>query len=119
LSRFVGGDHLAVNYRILDVKLGCQLITERIDDPNWLFDLKYDGFRALYYIEPGRSRLISAMVPQCVGEELLSRARASSRGIHILTLNAASRAWMGRQARLKRRPDQRQLPVVAAAPAAE
>ena len=22
-------------------------------DPDWLFDLKYDGFRALYYIEPG------------------------------------------------------------------
>ena len=29
------------------------------DDPDWLFDLKYDGFRGLCYIEPGRSRLIS------------------------------------------------------------
>jgi bifunctional non-homologous end joining protein LigD len=30
------------------------------DDPDWLFDVKYDGFRALFYLErPGRSRLIS------------------------------------------------------------
>jgi bifunctional non-homologous end joining protein LigD len=32
---------------------------EPFDDPDWLFDFKYDGFRALYYIEDGRSRLIS------------------------------------------------------------
>ena len=29
------------------------------DDANWLFELKYDGFRALAFIENGRSRLIS------------------------------------------------------------
>jgi bifunctional non-homologous end joining protein LigD len=30
------------------------------DDPEWLFEFKYDGFRALLYIERGRScRLIS------------------------------------------------------------
>jgi bifunctional non-homologous end joining protein LigD len=33
--------------------------TEPFDDPEWLFDLKYDGFRALCYLEQGRSRLIS------------------------------------------------------------
>jgi bifunctional non-homologous end joining protein LigD len=32
---------------------------EAFDDPDWLFDFKYDGFRALYYIEPGHYRLIS------------------------------------------------------------
>ena len=32
---------------------------EPFDDPDWLFDCKYDGFRALYYIEPGHNRLIS------------------------------------------------------------
>jgi hypothetical protein len=32
---------------------------EPVDDPDWLFDVKYDGFRALYYIEPGHNRLIS------------------------------------------------------------
>ena len=32
---------------------------EPFDDPDWLFDVKYDGFRALYYIEPGHNRLIS------------------------------------------------------------
>jgi ATP-dependent DNA ligase len=32
---------------------------EPFDGPDWLFDVKYDGFRALYYIEPGHNRLIS------------------------------------------------------------
>jgi ATP-dependent DNA ligase len=27
--------------------------TEPFDDPEWLFDLKYDGFRALCYLEQG------------------------------------------------------------------
>ena len=29
------------------------------DDPDWLFDLKYDGFRGLCYLEQGRCRMIS------------------------------------------------------------
>src|SRR5579864_8983240 len=29
------------------------------DDPDWLFELKYDGYRGLLYIERGRGRLIS------------------------------------------------------------
>ena len=29
------------------------------DDPNWIFELKYDGFRALAVIENGRARLLS------------------------------------------------------------
>jgi bifunctional non-homologous end joining protein LigD len=33
--------------------------TEPFDDAEWLFDLKYDGFRALCYFEEGRCRLIS------------------------------------------------------------
>jgi bifunctional non-homologous end joining protein LigD len=32
---------------------------EPFDDPEWLFDVKYDGFRALAYLEQGRCRLIS------------------------------------------------------------
>ena len=32
---------------------------EPFDDPAWIFDLKYDGFRALAYLEHGRCRLIS------------------------------------------------------------
>jgi ATP-dependent DNA ligase len=32
---------------------------EPVDDPDWLFDLNYDGFRGLTYIDPGRNRLIS------------------------------------------------------------
>jgi bifunctional non-homologous end joining protein LigD len=32
---------------------------EPFDDPEWLFDFKYDGFRALCYLERGRCRFIS------------------------------------------------------------
>ena len=32
---------------------------EPFDDPDWLFDIKYDGFRALCYLERGRCRLVS------------------------------------------------------------
>jgi hypothetical protein len=32
---------------------------EPFDDPEWLFDFKYDGFRALCYLERGRCRIIS------------------------------------------------------------
>jgi bifunctional non-homologous end joining protein LigD len=33
--------------------------SEPFDDPEWLFDLKYDGFRALCYLEQGRCRMVS------------------------------------------------------------
>ena len=29
------------------------------DDPDWLFELKYDGYRALLYLQRGNGRLIS------------------------------------------------------------
>ena len=32
---------------------------EPFDDPEWVFDFKYDGFRDLCYIEQGRCRFIS------------------------------------------------------------
>jgi bifunctional non-homologous end joining protein LigD len=32
---------------------------EPFDNPDWLFDLKYDGFRAICYIERGRCRFVS------------------------------------------------------------
>jgi len=32
---------------------------EPFDDPEWLFEFKYDGFRGLCYLEPGRGRFIS------------------------------------------------------------
>jgi bifunctional non-homologous end joining protein LigD len=32
---------------------------EPFDDPDWLFQFKYDGFRGLFYLEEGRTRLIS------------------------------------------------------------
>ena len=32
---------------------------EPFDDPEWLFEFKYDGFRGLFYLEQGRCRFIS------------------------------------------------------------
>src|SRR5215831_18717563 len=32
---------------------------EPFDDPDWLFEFKYDGFRAICYLEQRRNRLIS------------------------------------------------------------
>jgi len=32
---------------------------EAFDHPDWLFELKYDGFRAIAVIQPGRAQLIS------------------------------------------------------------
>ena len=32
---------------------------EPFDDPDWLFDCKYDGFRAVCYVEQGRGRFVS------------------------------------------------------------
>jgi ATP-dependent DNA ligase len=32
---------------------------EPFDDPDWIFELKYDGFRALAYLSEGRCRLVS------------------------------------------------------------
>jgi bifunctional non-homologous end joining protein LigD len=34
-------------------------IKEPFDDPEWLFDFKYDGFRGLCYLEQGRCHFIS------------------------------------------------------------
>jgi ATP-dependent DNA ligase len=34
-------------------------IPQPFDDPNWLFEIKHDGFRALAIIEGHRCRLIS------------------------------------------------------------
>ena len=35
------------------------LRAEPFDDPSWVFELKYDGFRGLGYLEQGRCRFIS------------------------------------------------------------
>src|SRR5437867_2093123 len=32
---------------------------ERFDHPDWLYEIKFDGFRALAYIEDGHCRLVS------------------------------------------------------------
>src|SRR5215472_4142559 len=34
-------------------------VKQPFDDPEWVFEFKYDGFRALYYIENGRFWFVS------------------------------------------------------------
>jgi bifunctional non-homologous end joining protein LigD len=34
-------------------------LPEPFDHTDWIYELKYDGFRALAYIEDGRARLMS------------------------------------------------------------
>ena len=42
---------------IIPAKLARSL--EPFNDPDWLFELKHDGFRSLAYLEDGRCRLVS------------------------------------------------------------
>src|SRR5438270_9464765 len=34
-------------------------LNEPWDDPDWIFELKYDGFRSLAYVDAQRTRLVS------------------------------------------------------------
>jgi hypothetical protein len=40
------------------------------DDPDWLFELKHDGFRSLAYVENGRCRRVSGH--RCFPERAMS-----------------------------------------------
>src|SRR3954471_24918270 len=40
------------------------------DDPSWIFELKYDGFRALAIIDRGRAKLISLKPDGCLNSYL-------------------------------------------------
>jgi ATP-dependent DNA ligase len=44
---------------ILNRELGLEWLLLEGGGGDWAFDIKYDGFRGLCYIEQGRSRLIS------------------------------------------------------------
>jgi len=44
------------------------------DDPEWIFELKYDGFRALAVIEHGRAQLLSRNGQQNMLDDVLTRA---------------------------------------------
>jgi len=39
--------------------LRLRLIAKPFDDPDYIFELKHDGFRALAYIDAGECKLIS------------------------------------------------------------
>jgi hypothetical protein len=50
-----------------------------LDDPDWIFEIKYDGFRALTVLETGRSRFLSRNKHKLYGFRELSYSLASDR----------------------------------------
>jgi ATP-dependent DNA ligase len=57
------------------------------DDPDWLFDLKYDGFRGLGYLDRGRNRLISRNNTVMTRFEALADQIASLLDVHDAILD--------------------------------
>lgn len=53
-----------------------RLIIEPFDDPNYIYELKHDGFRVLVYIEYGACKLISRNLRK-LRFESLARALAT------------------------------------------
>jgi bifunctional non-homologous end joining protein LigD len=54
---------------------------EPFDAPDWLFDLKYDGFRGMCYIEPDGCRLLSCNGKTFARFETLARQVATELGV--------------------------------------
>jgi ATP-dependent DNA ligase len=73
---------------------------EPFDDPDWLFEFKYDGFRALCYLDQGRYRFISRNGNvltrfEALGEQVaavLDCRRSGNRDRQTAVLRAAPRA---------------------------
>jgi len=69
---------------------------EPFDDPDWLFDLKYDGFRAVSYFERGSCRFVSrrgnvfTRSTRCAGQvaSALCEKRRSRAGSHMSSRSA-------------------------------
>jgi hypothetical protein len=58
---------------------------EPFDDPDWLYELKYDGFRALAYVRRGvvelRSRTDYMFIPENVPHIAVNRSKQSPRSL--------------------------------------
>ena len=52
------------------------------DSPEWIYELKYDGFRALAYMDPDRPRLISRNHNRMTRFENLDGAGIRHRSLH-------------------------------------
>ena len=63
------------------------------DHPDWVFELKYDGFRALAYIDAGQCKLVSRKRNQFKRFQSLCAIIAETiTGAAVL--DARSRAWI-------------------------
>ena len=44
------------------------LVEEPFDDPQWIYEVKWDGYRAVAFINDGRARLVSRNQNELTGE---------------------------------------------------
>jgi bifunctional non-homologous end joining protein LigD len=61
--------------------------TEPWNDPNWIFELKYDGFRSLAYVDSQRTRLVSRKNVEYKRYVELARDIAAALGGHDAVLD--------------------------------
>src|SRR5215469_11645179 len=60
---------------------------EPFDDPGWLFDIKYDGFRAVCYVERGCCRFVSRRGNVFTRFDALCGRVAPALGVHDAILD--------------------------------
>jgi bifunctional non-homologous end joining protein LigD len=87
------------------------LVSEAFDDPDWLFEIKWDGYRAICTIEEKKFSLVSRndldMLPRFPGLEALASAFKSVPIVvdgEIVSLDAQGRSEFQRLQDFKRRP---------------
>ncbi len=44
------------------------LVEEPFDDPQWIYEVKWDGYRAVAFVSDGRARLVSRNQNELTGE---------------------------------------------------
>jgi bifunctional non-homologous end joining protein LigD len=92
--------------------------TKPFDDPNWLFEIKWDGYRAVAFIEDGRLRLVSRtqndltkQFPELAALPNFVRAKRAILDGEIVALDEQGRPSFGlMQQRTGFRPGKHRLP---------
>lgn len=71
--------------RITPIVLGRR--RDPFDDPDWLFELKWDGFRAVAYVQDGSCRLVSRNNHEFKTFPGLCESMAAALGSHAAVLD--------------------------------
>jgi bifunctional non-homologous end joining protein LigD len=72
-------------------------LAEPWHDPDWIFELKYDGFRSLAYVGPGRTRLVSRRIEYGRYAELARSIAGALRGHEAYWTKCLSRFGQARR----------------------